>query len=192
LKQEQVLARIDELLKMGKAPGEPSDLDGPRVGEMYQGTLQLARIVYGTGSAQERSMLAAYESLKYKHSGDLRGQVEPIVLGALRSMKAEIELGLLVSQASLGMGEALADFAALAREALAAGAPQSTNVAAVLAAALFEDTVRPMGAILASVRGRPKLEAVLASLKDAGVFQGASHTVALGYLKFRNDALHAD
>ena len=49
-----------------------------------------------------------------------------------------------------------------------------------------------MGSTLAGVTGRPKLEVVIGELKTAGVLAGASLTIALGYLKFRNDALHAD
>lgn len=65
-------------------------------------------------------------------------------------------------------------------------------MAAVLAAAAFEDTIRRIGDELGSITGRPKLAAVLESLKKAGVLQGAQFSIAQSYLPFRNAALHAD
>ena len=62
----------------------------------------------------------------------------------------------------------------------------------VLAAAAYEDVIRRMGSELASVEGRPKLSEVLEVLKREGVLKDAQFTIAQGYLKFRNDALHAD
>jgi hypothetical protein len=49
-----------------------------------------------------------------------------------------------------------------------------------------------MGATLAGVVGRPPLSDVLTALKNAKVLEGATFTTAQSYLKFRNDALHAD
>ncbi len=40
--------------------------------------------------------------------------------------------------------------------------------------------------------GRPKLADVLEALKRSGVLEEAQFTIAQSYLKFRNDALHAD
>ena len=89
------------------------------------------------------------------------------------------------------IGEVIADMLGLAKEALHHG-EKSRNVAAVLTAAAFEDTIRKMGATLANVQGRPDLANVLTALKTAKVIVGAPLTTAQGYLKFRNDALHAD
>src|SRR5207248_2452638 len=66
------------------------------------------------------------------------------------------------------------------------------NVSAVLVAAAFEDLIRRMGTELASIVGRPKLEEVVNALKNAGVLKGGEVATAQSYLKFRNDALHAD
>ena len=80
----------------------------------------------------------------------------------------------------------------LAKEALSEGSEGAKNVAAVLTAAAYEDTMRKMGATLVNVQGRPDLSDVVTALKNANVLVGAPLTTALGYLKFRNDALHAD
>jgi hypothetical protein len=49
-----------------------------------------------------------------------------------------------------------------------------------------------MGEEFAGVTDRPTLQTVIGKLKDANVLKGAEVGVALGYLKFRNDSLHAD
>ena len=115
-----------------------------------------------------------------------------MVFGALRAMKSDIESGVLGNIERRGAGYVLADMLGLAKEALATNSDPARNVAAVLAAASFEDTIRKMGADLANVQGRPQLSAVLDALKNANVIVGAPFTTAQSYLKFRNDASHAD
>jgi hypothetical protein len=106
-------------------------------------------------------------------------------------MRADIDAGLVGTVERRAMGEVIADMLGLAKEALGHGV-KSHNVAAVLTAAAFEDTIRKMGATLANVQGRPDLADVLTALKNAKVLIGAPLTTAQGFLKFRNDALHAD
>ena len=118
--------------------------------------------------------------------------VWPAVVGALQAMRRDLEDGLLGNLERRGAGEVLADMLGLAKEALSGGTDGAKNVAAVLTAAAFEDTVRKMGSTLANVHGRPDLAHVLTALKVAGVLVGAPFTTAQGYLKFPNDALHAD
>jgi len=67
---------------------------------------------------------------------------------------------------------------------------QAKNVAAVLAASVYEDTIRR----LASTNGIPheeKLSNVLVELKEKGLLQGSQVGIAQSYLSFRNNALHA-
>jgi len=52
--------------------------------------------------------------------------------------------------------------------------------------------MRRMGSELAGLVGRPKLDEVLSTLKDAGITKGGEVGVAQSFLKFRNDSLHAD
>jgi len=89
-------------------------------------------------------------------------------------------------------GEVIADMLGSAKEALGEGSDGAKNVAAVLTAAAYEDTIRKMGAALAGVPGCPDLQDILGALKVAGILSGAPLVTALGHLKFRNDALHAD
>lgn len=88
------------------------------------------------------------------------------------------------------MGEVLTDFIKLARAALQESGDGAKNVAAVLAAAAFEDVLRR----LADEKGlghQEKLADVLTALKKVGVLQGAEVGIAQSYLSFRNRSLHA-
>jgi hypothetical protein len=84
--------------------------------------------------------------------------------------------------------EVLADFVGLAREILAEPGDNPKNVAAVLAAAAYEDTLRRMA-------GGPgpekKLATVIDDLKAAGILVAPQLQIALSFLSFRNHALHA-
>ena len=66
------------------------------------------------------------------------------------------------------------------------------NVAAVLSAAAFEDTIRRMGSAFAGVMGKDDLNSVIDALKSKGVLVAPQLGIALGYLNFRNRALHAN
>ncbi len=110
----------------------------------------------------------------------------------IENVIAEMDAGLVGSLRAQVAGEVLSELVGLGKEILGDNTPASKNVAAVLIAAAFEDLIRRMGSDLAGVAGRPKLESVLTSIKDAQVLQGGAVGTAIGYLKFRNDSLHAD
>jgi hypothetical protein len=65
-------------------------------------------------------------------------------------------------------------------------------VAAVLAAAAFEDTIRKMGAQLCGIQTRDDLSKIVIALKTQGILVGAQFGTVQAQLQFRNDALHAD
>ena len=81
---------------------------------------------------------------------------------------------------------------ALSREALEPNNDNAKTVAAVLAAAAFEDTIRKMGATFAQIENRRDLSEVLLTLRKQGLLEDAPFTTAQSYLRFRNDSLHAD
>lgn len=112
--------------------------------------------------------------------------------GAIRNVIAEIEGGLIVRLRTQVAGEVFSELVALGKEILQGGSDASKNVSAVLIAAAFEDLMRRMGSELAGLVGRPKLDEVLSTLKDAGITKGGEVGVAQSFLKFRNDSLHAD
>jgi hypothetical protein len=110
--------------------------------------------------------------------------------GAITNAKAELQSGLVGSLRLQVTGEVLADLVGMAKEILAEGTDAAKNVAAVMIAAAFEDLVRRMGAELAGVGGRPSLQDLLTTLKDAGILKGGEIGIAQSFLKFRNDQRH--
>jgi uncharacterized protein YutE (UPF0331/DUF86 family) len=106
------------------------------------------------------------------------------------NLKAELDAGVVGSLQRVITGEVITDFVRLARTAMEEKEEQAKNVAAVLAASVYEDTMRR----LALTNGLPhaeKLADVLTALKDNGILQGSQVGIAQSYLNFRNNALHA-
>ncbi|MGH9256756.1 MAG: hypothetical protein ACRD3C_19520 [Vicinamibacterales bacterium] len=140
-----------------------------------------------------RAIIAAVKTAQSAKTGapwvNFREHVYPAVAGTLDAIKGDVESGLVGDLRRRAVGEVIADMLMLAKETLADGA---TSVAAVLAAAAFEDTIRRMASILANIHDRRKLSDVLIALKDAKALEGAQFGIGQSYLQFRNDAMHAD
>jgi hypothetical protein len=162
--------------------------------EVVQSAISLLTAAYGPQSAQLNALttglaqiakLAPNPTNSSHHQGGL-------ARGAIQNTVAEIEGGLIVSLRAQVAGEIFAELVALGKEALEGDTEAAKNVSAVLIAAAFEDLMRRMGAELAGVVGRPKLEDILIALKNAEILKGGEVGIALSYLKFRNDSLHAD
>lgn len=189
--REAILKRIDALLVVAQDVGSSA-----KYSEAFQGTMNLVRAVYGLGSAQERQLQVSMGMAEKEKVGDwghkLRRYVAPSVQGTLAALKDDIEAGVVGNLVMRGSGEVLGDMLGLAKDALGTAGDAEKNVAAVLVAASFEDTLRRLASTKAGVVDRPKLEDVIGKLKAAGVLVGPSVSIANGYLKFRNDALHAD
>jgi len=178
-----IVARIDELLVQVKSP------------ELVPGTTSLLALIYGAGSPQLVSYATQLEQIRKKPqvmSHVLDREIVECSLGTLRSLKREIEGGLTGNLRQQVTGEVLTDLIQLSRTVLSEQGDKARNVAAVLAAAAFEDTIRRMGKSLAGVVGQDDLSEVLKKLKDAGTVQGPQVGIAQSYLSFRNHALHAN
>lgn len=185
MNQADILKRIDELL----APAGAHD-----VPQLSQACTSLLSLIYGPNSPQlehfNTSLAAIHKSTV--GVGFKNEQISHVALGALRNLKKEIEAGLTGNLKQQVTGEVLTDFIQLARSVLDEQGDGAKNVAAVLAAAAFEDTIRRMGENLAGVIGQDDLSEVLKKLKDAGVIQSPQVGIAQSYLSFRNHALHAN
>jgi hypothetical protein len=157
--------------------------------ELPQFAISMLAYFYGTNSAQVRS----YEQAANNHlKNKFLSQMSILARGAISSTIRELENGLVTNLRTSIQGEILGDMVGLAREALSADTPETANVAAVLAAAAFEDCLRRLAAEKAGVQDRPKLESVVGALKDADLIRGGNISLANTLLKFRNDSLHAD
>jgi hypothetical protein len=172
------LKRADELVSQKSSSWDYS--------EGLQFATSMISAFYGPESPQMRTFRSTAE-----------GTQKSIVLSmhakaTIRNIQAEIRAGLIKSVRALLTGEIVAELLTLAKEVLTDNSEAAKNVGCVLVAAAFEDVIRRMGAEFAGVVDRPKLEQVINLLKQQDVLKGGEPAIAQGYLKFRNDSLHAD
>ena len=182
---EPWLKRAEEILKKDRAAHYDA------AGEVYQFATSMLAAVYGPESPQMKAMRADADAIskgREKNAGDLFD----LSFGVIRNVKGEIEAGLIENWRAQVAGELLAELVRLGKEILAEQTEESKNVAAVLIAASFEGTLRRMGEELAGMTARPALHEVVSLLKNVSVLKGSEVHTANGYLKFRNDSLHAD
>jgi len=113
------------------------------------------------------------------------------VRGALLNIKAELDGDLLGNLQKRVASDVLIDFIRLARHVIEEQREGGKDVAAVLVAAAYEDAIRRMGVAHTKLAEGEDLAAVIDALKKAGTLVPPQLSVALGYLNFRNRALHA-
>jgi len=161
--------------------------------QIHQFALSMLSAFYGENSVQVRSYLTSHGAFNLKEGAGMRAiHVGRTAAGAIQSTLGQIKAGLVLSVRAQAKGEVFADLVNIANEVLENDSEDAKNTVAVLVAAAFEDAVRTLAADKANVAGRPKLEQVVNALNAAGILQGGNYNMALGYLKFRNDSLHAD
>lgn len=190
LTQTEIENRIDHLLK-------ELDSDTSNGYELGKGTLGLIVILYGANSPQVKLFTKELEKLPPKEKSIFENdwttdtRHTDMLRGTLNNLRAEIQIGLIDGLQKTLTGEILTDFLKLARTALKEKGEDAKNVAAVLSAALYEDTIRRL-ATLNGITHREKLATVLNELKNQNILQGSQVGIAQSYLNFRNNSLHAD
>lgn len=150
--------------------------------------------LYGPESSQQKAFQRSIEGLRDKDDSrniHMIRSVIGIMRGVLGSIKAELDSGFIGSLSAMLTGEVLTDFIKLARATLEEPGDDARNVAAVLAAAAFEDVLRKIADLKGSISHREKLADTLVALKDLAILQGSEIGIAQSYLNFRNRALHA-
>ncbi len=186
MNEEELKARANKLLE------DAGVIRGPGAFTLYHGALSLMIAIYGSNSIQVQGFTRDAEQIRGQYMGSvIDGHISAIATGALRNMKAELDAGFIGTVQKTITGDVLTDLVALSRHVLHEdSSDDSKNVAGVLAAASFEDTLRR----LATSNGIPhfeKLADLLSELKNQGVLQGSQVGIAQSYLNFRNSALHA-
>ena len=159
-----------------------------------QGAITLLEAVHGEHCRQLESLENSANMIEKEAGNEFLRQkaIYARAQGALRNLKDEIEGGIIGSMTRTIAGEVMGDLVLLAKEHLGREGDGEKNVAAVLAAAAFEDTIRRMGLLFAGIVDRVELPKILAELKSRGVLPGSQVGVVQAHFQFRNDALHAD
>lgn len=185
-------ARVESLLS--KANSQSPDLIAD-ANELLHGALTAMSAIYGPESHQVKALQDASKEALNRKTGVLvqnMSDVKRAVKGVLENLKAEIDGGLVGSLQKRLTSDVLTDLVQLARVVLDEPGESAKNVAAVLAAAAFEDTIRRMGSTFAGVMGKDDLSDVIEALKVKGILVAPQLGIALSFLNFRNRALHAN
>jgi hypothetical protein len=174
------------------AAGEGGQNTKIGVQELFHGALDIMTIMYGPSSIQLKNFIEEEATIRQKFNPDAASEFRnQLVMGVLNNMKAALKAGIIGSLQKSITGEVLTDFLQLARTVFDEKGDGSKNVASVLAAALFEDTIRR----IATINGIPhieKLQDLLTELKNKDVLQGSQVGIGNSYLNFRNNSLHAN
>jgi hypothetical protein len=191
--KETVLERIQGLLS-APTPSVASPELMSSASELIQATTTLIALTQGPKSAQLATFEAQVASARDRdgHWQARSQETRLMAIGALRTLKQEVEQDLIGNMRMEVTGEVLGDFLLLAKSSLDEGTDDGKNVAAVLTAAAFEDLIRRMGETFCGVQTRDELHKIVVALKNAGVLVGAQFGTVQAQLQFRNDALHAD
>ncbi len=182
--RDQLSKRVEELLASAFSVVDPERL--------VNGALTVMIAAYGESSQQVRTLVKRWDEISKGPFTVRRDNTISTVRGVLYNLSEEIKAGLLSSIEQRVTSEVLSDILQLARAALDAPGDGSKNVAAVLTAAAYEDTLRKIAKHHAGVNSQDKLEVVIGKLKDAELLVSPQLAVVQGYLNFRNRALHAE
>src|SRR5690349_16529706 len=169
----KIKARIEELLNLHP---EGIAKTSEWAGELYQGALGMLGLAHGEDSTQVAALRDAVASHQKNHKDNhfrTARETADSSLGALRNLKREVEEGLVGSLRREVTGEVLGDLLQLGKVTLDEGTDNSKNVAAVLVAAAFEDTIRRLGATYCGIHTRESLPDILARLKTAELLRGS-------------------
>jgi hypothetical protein len=180
-------ATVEQWKRRAEEIARKSPINQRDASEAIQCATSMLTAVYGPKSPQLAQFVGDCKTANVRLGGPFL-----VALGAIQNVLAELEGGLILRLRVALAGEVLSDLIRLAKAVLEERTATSQNVGAVLVAAAYEALIRRMSEEFAGVVDRPKLEEVIGRLKDAGILQGAQVGIAQSYLKFRNDALHAD
>jgi hypothetical protein len=159
--------------------------------QQYSSVLSIMVAFYGEGSSQLKSFIRDKDTLFEKYGARATEQMSYLAIGTLKNLKHEVDSGFTGNLEQSISGEVLTDFVALGRRVLDGDrTDESKNVASVLAAAAFEDTLRRL-AKNNNIPHIPSLADLLNELKNQRILQGTQVGIANSYLNFRNSALHA-
>ena len=177
--KEEIIEWINKILALGK-----SQSTAEIASELLFNAEGITNYIYGKNSSKYESFNSNILKDATKH-GSSYSQV--LILGYLKNLKDEILNGFVENQTKTIQGEIFGDFLVFAKEAL----DDNKNVAAVLACAAYEDTLKKY-ALQNDIDVEEKdLSNTINALKIKGLLQGPQATTASSYVKLRNKAFHA-
>ncbi len=183
--KERYLRIVDEIVKLIN-----DDAYGI-LNEAYFRTISVLENLYGKKDARI-SYISSNKASKYDSSPNSRMSHDAfkyLLLGTLSATKKDIEHNLIENIEKKVAGAVLADLLVLARQCADEG---YKDVAAVLAAASLEDSLKKYATSEGLDVGGKEMSEVINSLKAKELLQGGQASLLSSFLKIRNKAFHAE
>lgn len=162
--------------------------------ELTHGTLSLMHAMYGTDSSQEIAWRLSLDQIRGKaplHDPNVQKQLVEATRGVLQIMLQEIDSGFIGTIHTAITAEILSGFIRLAHSKLDESGKMGKDVAAVLTAAIFDNTIHRLGNRY-GLEDHDSIADVLEDLEKDGLLPRAQIDIARSYLNFRDMALHAN
>lgn len=189
---EAIRNRVKALLELlSDVESLREDRDRGTIENAFMGAIGVMEILYGGTSPQVRALHDGKKAaLSTQFSSDYQMYLlAHTIRGTLHNIEQEVEAGLISTLANQAAGEVLGDLLALAKSAHQAG---HKTVAAVLACAALEDSLKRKAEEAGIATSGKTLDHIVNSLKAASFFKGPQAAIVGSYVKLRNSAMHAD
>jgi len=185
--KNNIIKRIDDLID--STTKAIKQWDHSACNEVVSGTITILERLYGAHSHKTKAFLEQHdECCKDKKSPrpfvDLASSAE----GVLRSIKSELESGLIGSIQLQAQGGIFGDFLSLAKNSL----DENKDVAAVLACAALEDALKRYAEQQGLAVSDADMSQVINALKSQGLLKDPQASIVQSYVKLRNKAFHAE
>jgi hypothetical protein len=186
--KRQYTKRIRELLdKLPDIDELDETADMPTINGCFMGTMSIIEHLYGTNSHQLKALLEGRLHAGKTFSENM--EIAALVRGTLENIGEELDADLIRNLISEASGMVIGEMLAVAKEALRNG---FEDVAAVLASAALEDSLKRKAEDYEIEAEGKSLDEVINALKAKSFFKGPQVPVVSSYVKLRNAAMHAE
>jgi len=183
--QNSISLRLDELIQLVNSRNAES------IGEITSGTISILEKLYGANNEKLKAYNLLYQEYarsKHKYAGSIQNDIRYGTLGVLKSIKSEVEAGLVGNLELRAQGGIFGDFINLARESL----DENKDVAAVLVSAALEDALKRFALQNDLDVADANMEQVINALKSKGLLRDPQASIAKGHKELRKKAFHAN
>ena len=177
---ENIIKEIDRLIEL--ASKSASNEGDAIASEIASGTVAILEGLYGGNS--EKCKLYIHGRKQLLDSWE----IAQFSSGVLKSIRSEIETGMVGNLRREVEGEVFGDFIGLAKQTL----DEKKDVAAVLVCAALEDALKRL-AMQEKLKVEDKdMSEVINALKSNGLVKGPQASIVSSYVKLRNKTFHAE
>ena len=181
INKKNISRRLDELIELVKSRNVGC------LQEAISSTINILDVLYGADSEK----LKAYNLLfrDYTKNPNIKKEsIRTSTFGILKSIKSEVEEGLVGYLELKAQGGIFGDFINLAKESL----DESKDVAAVLVSAALEDALKRFALQNTLDVEEKDISEVINTLKSKGLLKNPQASIVQSHAKLRNKAFHAN